>query len=81
MMKAMSRRPAPVLMGFCLCLGFILPAVAQDDGDPPVGLPVATEDESELLIQILGREGVGPEHLEHQCEDADGRPVRFVTDK
>lgn len=34
------------------------------------------EDEGSVEIQILGKEGVSPEHIELACEDADSRPVR-----
>jgi ribonuclease E len=37
------------------------------------------EDESTLALQIFGKEGSLPEFLEIQCEDGDGRPVRFPT--
>ena len=34
------------------------------------------EDEGQLTVQVLGREGVLPEHLVIECTDSDGREVR-----
>ncbi|MGI9455381.1 MAG: ribonuclease E/G, partial [Aeoliella sp.] len=34
------------------------------------------EDDSELVVIIVGREGISPEHLDIACEDANGREVR-----
>lgn len=34
------------------------------------------EDEAAVEIQVLGKEGVSPEHIHIACEDADGRSVR-----
>ncbi|QDT70514.1 Ribonuclease E [Planctomycetes bacterium MalM25] len=34
------------------------------------------EDDGSVEIQVLGKEGVSPEHIELACEDADSRPVR-----
>ncbi|MGE0610543.1 MAG: ribonuclease E/G [Pirellulales bacterium] len=35
------------------------------------------EDEGDLAIQIVGREGVSPEHLTIECEDSSGREMKF----
>lgn len=35
------------------------------------------EDKSEIAIQILGSEGLFPEHLEIDCRDKNGAPVRI----
>ena len=35
------------------------------------------EDEGKLTVQIFGREGVSPEYLLIQCEDASGREIKF----
>ncbi len=35
------------------------------------------EDEQEISVQVLGREGVMPEHLVIACEDGTGREIRF----
>ena len=35
------------------------------------------EDDSEISVQIYGREGVPPEHLVVECFDASGRDVKF----
>ena len=35
------------------------------------------EEEGEFAIQVIGREGVAPEHLVIDCRDADDREVRF----
>lgn len=35
------------------------------------------EDENELEVLILGNEGLSPEYLKIECEDARGREVRF----
>ena len=34
------------------------------------------EDEGQLTVQVLGREGVSPEHLVIECTDSDGQEVR-----
>ncbi|MEM1424885.1 MAG: Rne/Rng family ribonuclease, partial [Planctomycetota bacterium] len=34
------------------------------------------EDDGAVEIQVLGKEGVSPEHIHIACEDAEGRPVR-----
>ncbi|MBX3413517.1 MAG: Rne/Rng family ribonuclease [Pirellulales bacterium] len=36
------------------------------------------EDENDLTIQVLGREGATPEFLLIECEDETGRPVKFL---
>jgi ribonuclease E len=33
------------------------------------------EEEGEMTVQILGREGLYPEHLEIECRDADGHVI------
>ena len=35
------------------------------------------EDEGSVIIQILGRENISPEHLVFECLDANGREVKF----
>ena len=35
------------------------------------------EDDTRIVVQILGSEGVFPEHLEIACVDADGKEVRL----
>ncbi len=35
------------------------------------------EDENQIEILILGREGLGAEHLQIECCDGGGREVRF----
>jgi ribonuclease E len=35
------------------------------------------EEETKITVQILGSEGLYPEHLELDCRDADGRDVRL----
>jgi len=35
------------------------------------------EDENELTVQIFAKEGALAEHLQIECLDADGRPVKF----
>ena len=35
------------------------------------------EDKSEIAIQILGSEGLFPEHLEIDCRDKNGAPVKI----
>jgi ribonuclease E len=35
------------------------------------------EDEGQMSVEVLGIEGVSPEHLVIQCWDADGREVKF----
>ncbi len=35
------------------------------------------EDECNLTVQVLGVKGVPPEHLEIDCQDAEGREVKF----
>jgi ribonuclease E len=35
------------------------------------------EDEGSVVIQILGRENISPEHLVFECLDANGREVKF----
>jgi ribonuclease E len=37
------------------------------------------EDEGQMSVQVLGAEGVPPEHLEVQCKDPDGRDAKFST--
>lgn len=37
------------------------------------------EDENELTIQVLGREGATPEFLLIECEDETGRSVKFLA--
>ena len=34
------------------------------------------EDEGGVVVQVLGKEGISPEHLVILCVDADGREVR-----
>ncbi len=36
------------------------------------------EDEGKLVVQILGSEGLYPEHLEIDCRDKDGREVKLA---
>jgi ribonuclease E len=35
------------------------------------------EDEGQMTIQVLGNEGVAPDHLMFECQNADGQEVRF----
>jgi ribonuclease E len=35
------------------------------------------EDEGSVVIQILGRENISPEHLVFECLDSNGREVKF----
>ena len=35
------------------------------------------ENEGDMTVQIVGGEGVGPEHLGFQCWDSEGREVKF----
>ena len=35
------------------------------------------EDDTGILVQIFGREGVSPEHLSIECHDANGRELKF----
>jgi ribonuclease E len=35
------------------------------------------EQEGKMHVQIIGIEGVGPEHLVIECHDAEGRDVKF----
>jgi ribonuclease E len=35
------------------------------------------EDESGIVVQVLGKEGVSPEHLLLECHDESGREVKF----
>jgi len=35
------------------------------------------EDEGTMAVQVVGAEGVSPEHLLVNCQDADGREVKF----
>lgn len=35
------------------------------------------EDQNNVEVVILGREGLSPEHLKIECEGADGRELRF----
>ncbi len=35
------------------------------------------EDEGGLVVQILGSDGLFPEHLEIDCRDKDGREVEL----
>ncbi|HEV3006642.1 MAG TPA: Rne/Rng family ribonuclease [Pirellulales bacterium] len=35
------------------------------------------EDESGIVVQILGREGVSPEHMLLECHDESGREIKF----
>lgn len=35
------------------------------------------EQEGEMTVQVIGTEGVAPEHLIIECRDADGREVKF----
>ncbi|HJT31421.1 MAG TPA: Rne/Rng family ribonuclease [Pirellulales bacterium] len=35
------------------------------------------EDDTGILVQIFGREGVSPEHLSIECHDANGREIKF----
>ena len=37
------------------------------------------EDEGNMAVQVLGVEGVSPEHLVIECRDADGREVKFPS--
>ena len=36
------------------------------------------EDAGNKVVQILGREGVAPEHLSFECQDESGREVKFL---
>ena len=36
------------------------------------------EDAGNKVVQILGREGVSPEHLSFECQDESGREVKFL---
>jgi ribonuclease E len=35
------------------------------------------EDEGQMTVQIYGRESVSPEYLAIECQDAQGRDVKF----
>ena len=35
------------------------------------------EDEGDVVIQILGSEGLHPEHLELDCRDKNGEQIKF----
>jgi ribonuclease E len=35
------------------------------------------EDEGQMTIQVIGTEGVPPEHLACDCKDGEGHEVRF----
>ncbi len=35
------------------------------------------EEEGKMTVQVVGAEGVAPEHLVIECRDADGREVKF----
>jgi ribonuclease E len=35
------------------------------------------EDDTGIVVQVLGSEGVFPEHLEINCVDADGKEIRL----
>jgi ribonuclease E len=35
------------------------------------------EDESGIVVQVLGKEGVSPEHLVLECHDESGREIKF----
>ncbi|HWA98373.1 MAG TPA: Rne/Rng family ribonuclease [Pirellulales bacterium] len=37
------------------------------------------EDESKIAIQVLSREGASPEYLVIECQDANGRDLKFST--
>ena len=37
------------------------------------------EDDGDMDVQVLGKEGVAPEFLALECEDQQGRPVRFLN--
>ena len=37
------------------------------------------EDDSGITVQVLGAEGVSPEHLVVECRDSQGREVKFST--
>lgn len=37
------------------------------------------EDEGDMEVRILGSENVYPEHLELECRDKNGQPVRFAS--
>ena len=37
------------------------------------------EEEGGMNVQILGSEGLFPEHLELDCRDQDGREIRLAT--
>jgi ribonuclease E len=37
----------------------------------------ALEDQTKVTAQVIGREGMPPEHLVLQCKDAAGREIRF----
>ena len=37
------------------------------------------EEEGGMNVQILGSEGLFPEHLELDCRDQDGREIRSAT--
>ena len=37
------------------------------------------EEESNIVVQVLGSEGVFPEHLELDCRDAEDRPVEVTV--
>ncbi len=35
------------------------------------------EDQGQMVVQVYGREGASPEHLQATCEDAGGRDIRL----
>jgi ribonuclease E len=35
------------------------------------------EDDGNIVVQVLGREGVSPEHLILECQDSNGRELKF----
>ena len=35
------------------------------------------EDEGKMMVQVYGRENVSPEHLSIDCQDTQGREVKF----
>jgi ribonuclease E len=37
------------------------------------------EDEAHMLVQVLGSEGLFPEHLEIECRDVEGREITLPT--
>ena len=37
------------------------------------------EDDANIVVQVFGSEGVAPEHLVIECQDSNGRELKFMT--